>query len=171
MNHRYHSKTFIVPVLSLCIGFGLLWQQIEAAENSRITDGSLVTFSYQITVPGEEGLEISDVSRFIQGEKQLLPGLEQAVTGMKIGDEKQVELSAEEAFGPYEPGKKRIVPRAELPADAKEGDLFVDHRTGEQVTVDHLSDNAAVMDYNHPLAGKPIIVKFKILKVEDPAYY
>ena len=168
MSQQYNSKAFIIPVLSLCIGFGLLWQQVESAENSRIPNGSLVTVSYQITVPGEEGLEFRDVGKFIQGEHQLLPGLERAVTGMKRGDEKQVELSAEEAFGPYDSRKKRIVPRADLPAGAKEGDLLEDHRTGEQATVAHLSDNAAVMDYNHPLAGKPLIVKFKILKVDDP---
>ena len=171
MRDRYNNKTFIVPILSLCIGFGLLWQQVEAAENSRITDGSHVTVSYQITVPGEQGLEITDVAKFVQGEHQLLPGLEQAVTGMKSGDKKQVELSAEEAFGPYDSRKKRVVPRADLPAGAKEGDLLADDRTGELATVDHLSDKAAVMDYNHPLAGKPLIVKFKILKVDDPPYY
>lgn len=170
MNQRYNNNSFIVPVLCVCISVGLLWQQVEAAENSRITDGSLVTVAYQITVPGEQGLAISDVGKFVQGEHQLLPGLEQAVTGMKSGDEKQVELSVEEAFGPYDSSKKKIVPRADLPAGAKEGDLLEDHRTGEQATVANLSDNTAVMDYNHPLAGKPLIVKVKILKVDNPAY-
>ena len=31
-----------------------------------------------------------------------------------------------------------------------------------------LSDRSAVVDYNHPLAGKPVVVKIKILRVENP---
>lgn len=61
---------------------------------------------YRMTVSGEEGLEIRDVGRLGQGEHQLLPGLKQAVIGMKSGDEKQIGLSAEEAFDPYESRKK-----------------------------------------------------------------
>jgi FKBP-type peptidyl-prolyl cis-trans isomerase 2 len=34
--------------------------------------------------------------------------------------------------------------------------------------VSQLSDSTAVMDYNHPLAGKPLVVELKILKVENP---
>jgi FKBP-type peptidyl-prolyl cis-trans isomerase 2 len=34
--------------------------------------------------------------------------------------------------------------------------------------VAEVSDTSAVLDYNHPLAGKPLIVQLKILKVENP---
>ena len=131
-------------------------------------DGSNVTFFFQITVPGERGFEVRDVGKFVQGERQLLPASEQVVTGMKIGDEKRVELSAEEAFGPYDVSKKKTVPRGELPAETKEGDVLQDH-SGKQATVTQMSDTAAVMDYNHPLAGKTLIVKIKILRVDNPS--
>ena len=32
-----------------------------------------------------------------------------------------------------------------------------------------LSDRSAVIDYNHPLAGKPVVVKIKIMRVDDPS--
>ena len=35
-------------------------------------------------------------------------------------------------------------------------------------TVAEVSDTTAVLDYNHPLAGKPLVVQLKILKVENP---
>jgi len=39
---------------------------------------------------------------------------------------------------------------------------------GELATVEAVGDFMAVLDYNHPLAGKPLVVQLKILKVENP---
>jgi len=87
---------------------------------------------------------------------------------MTTGEEKSVALSAEEGFGPYDANKKKTVPRVNLPASTKEGDVLKD-RQGKQATVTQLSDNSAVMDYNHPLAGKPLRVQIRILRVENPS--
>ena len=172
MGESHQNTPAIVAVVTLLICLGALSQQSLAAgktaRSSQITDGSNVTFFFQITVPGERGFEVRDIGKFVQGEHQLLPSLERVVTGMKTGDEKKVELSADEAFGPYDVSKKKTVPREELPAETKEGDVLADH-SGKQATVTQLSDTAAVMDYNHPLAGKPLIVKIKILRVDDPS--
>lgn len=162
-----HTAT-IVAAAALLICVGLLPQEGPAAENPRIIDGSRVTLMYQITVPGEGGLEIQDVAQFVQGQHQLLPALERVVTGLKPGDEKRVDLSAEDGFGPYDESKKKTVGRWELPSGAKEGDVLED-RTGRSATVAELSDRSAVIDFNHPLAGKPLQVKLKILRVEDPS--
>ena len=173
MNERERSKPVIFAAVTLFTCLGLLSQQCLAAdkptENSRIVDGSSVTLSVQITVPGEQWFEVNNVEKFVQGQHQLPPALEQAVTGMKSGDEKQVELSEDEAFGPYDAKKKKTVPREELPAWAREGDRLQDFRTGQQVTVAQLSDSSAVVDYNHPLAGKPIVLKIKIVHVDNPS--
>jgi len=139
----------------------------KPAGNPRISEGSSVTLLLQITVPSEQGYEVNDIRKFVQGQHQLLPALERVVTGMKSGDEKKVELSVEEAFGPYDDNKKKAVPKGELPAGTKEGDVLEDP-TGKQATVAQLSDTSAVMDYNHPLAGNPLTVKLKILRVDDP---
>ena len=60
------------------------------------------------------------------------------------------------------------VPRKELPPGTKKGDVLED-RAGKSGTVSELSENSAVMDYNHPLAGKPLVVEMKILRVENPS--
>lgn len=170
MGKSYRNKsTIVVAVVTLLTCLGLLFsQQGLASEPPRITDGSNVTFFYQITIPGEGGMEFRDFGQFVQGQHQLLPALEREVTGMKTGEEKKVELSPEEGFGPYDTRKKKTVPKVELPAGTKEGDVLED-REGKQATVTQLSDNSAVMDYNHPLAGKPLKVKIKILRVENPS--
>jgi FKBP-type peptidyl-prolyl cis-trans isomerase 2 len=167
MGKSHRNKSVIVAVVTLLACLGLS-QQGLASEPPQIVDGSNVTFFYQITIPGEGGYELRDFGQFVQGKHQLLPALERQVTGLKTGDEKKVELSAEEGFGPYDAKKKKTVSKGDLPAGTKEGDVLED-REGKQATVTQLSDNSAVMDYNHPLAGKPLQVKIKILRVEDPS--
>ena len=133
-----------------------------------ITDGSKVTLLYQITVPGDERIEVRDLSQFIQGQHQMLPALEQAVSGMRRGEKTEVKLSEDQAFGAYDSKKKSIVPTKDLPAGIKTGDIVEDRRTGQQATVTQMSDTDAVMDYNHPLAGKPLLVTLTILDVDSP---
>ncbi|HKO30613.1 MAG TPA: FKBP-type peptidyl-prolyl cis-trans isomerase [Nitrospiraceae bacterium] len=149
-----------------CLGF--LWKDSAGAESSRIVDGSNVTYFYRITVPGESKFEVRKIGQFVQGRHQLPPTVERAVTGMKTGDEKKVDLSAGEAFGHYDTKKKKTVPTSDLPAGTKEGDVLTDH-AGREATVIQLSDRFAVMDYNHPLAGKPLRMKITILRVDDPS--
>jgi FKBP-type peptidyl-prolyl cis-trans isomerase 2 len=137
------------------------------AESSRIVEGSKVTLQYVATVPGSAGIDYGNVSEFIQGRHEIFPALEQEVVGMKPGEEKKVELSPEEGFGPHDDRKKMNIPKTLLPFGAKEGDI-VKNDVGDLATVAEVSDTSAVLDYNHPLAGKPLIVQLKILKVENP---
>ena len=137
------------------------------AESLRIVEGSKVTLQYVATVPGSTGIDYGNISEFIQGRHEIFPALEQEVVGMKPGEEKQVELSPEEGFGTHDEGKKMSVPRTLLPPGVKEGDV-VQNELGHFATVAEVSDGMALLDYNHPLAGKPLVVQVKILKVENP---
>jgi FKBP-type peptidyl-prolyl cis-trans isomerase 2 len=157
-----------IIVLNWLVCLGLLWKENAGAESSRITDGSNVTFFYQITVPGESRFEVRKIGQFVQGRHQLPPTVERAVTGMKTGDKKKVELSAEEGYGPYDAKKKTTVPRSDLPAGTKVGDILTDH-AGREATVIQLLEKFAVMDYNHPLAGMPLHMKITILRVDAPS--
>jgi FKBP-type peptidyl-prolyl cis-trans isomerase 2 len=139
----------------------------QEAESVRIVEGSKVTLQYVATVPGSTGIDYGNISEFIQGRHEIFPALEQEVVGMKPGDEKQVELSPAEGFGTHDEGKKMSVPKTLLPPGVKEGDV-VQNDLGDFATVAEISDRMAVLDYNHPLAGKPLVVQVKILKVENP---
>ena len=137
------------------------------AESSRVLEGSIVTFQYVATVPGSTGIDYGNVSEFIQGRHEIVSALEQEIVGMKPGEEKKVELSPEEGFGTYDAEKKIIVQNTLLPPGAKEG-AIVQNALGDFATVAELLDTTVVLDYNHPLAGKPVVVQLKILKVENP---
>jgi len=176
---RRHDLTKANLVLSLaCMtlfgGYGIGAKSSQTGscrspetESSRIVDGSKVTLQYVATVPGSTGIDYGNVSEFIQGRHEIFPALEQQVVGMKPGEEKQVELSPAEGFGPHDDGKKMNIPKTLLPFGTKAGDVLRNN-AGALATVAEVADTTAVLDYNHPLAGKPLVVQFKILKVENP---
>lgn len=58
-------------------------------------------------------------------------------------------------------------PKTLLPFGAQAGDVLRNDM-GELATVAEVADTTAVLDYNHPLAGKPLVVQLKSLKVENP---
>jgi FKBP-type peptidyl-prolyl cis-trans isomerase 2 len=175
---RRHDLSRAIIISLACMtpfgGYGLGAESLQGnssrsqvAESSQIVEGSKVTLQYVASVPGSPGTDYGNVSEFIQGRHEIFPALEQEVLGMKPGEEKKVELSPAEGFGPHDDRKKMNIPKTLLPFGAKEGDI-VKNDVGDLATVAEVSDTSAVLDYNHPLAGKPLIVQLKILKVENP---
>jgi FKBP-type peptidyl-prolyl cis-trans isomerase 2 len=167
MGPSHRNPLAVVAAISLLVWLGLLSRSTHAAGSARIIEGSNVTLLYQITVPGEGRYETPHFTEFIQGRHQLPHALERLVTGMKSGDKKSLVISGDIGFGPYDTNKRKIVPREELPSGVHEGDLLQD-KAGKSATVIQLSEGFAVMDYNHPLAGKYVVVKIMILRVDDP---
>jgi FKBP-type peptidyl-prolyl cis-trans isomerase 2 len=179
-NARQYTVTTmaLVGYLALSAPAGIAGQPAQQMEGSSgqntqgssvpITDGSKVTLLYQITVPGDDRIEVRDLSQFVQGQHQMLPALEKAVSGMRRGEKTEVKLSEDQAFGAYDSKKKTVVPTKELPSGVKTGDIIEDRRTGQQATITQMSDTDAVMDYNHPLAGKPLLVSLTIIDVDNP---
>jgi FKBP-type peptidyl-prolyl cis-trans isomerase 2 len=165
--HRDRVRLALLTLTAVFVSAGLLLHPDPASATSPIKEGSNVTLLYEITVP-DGGYTVKDIGQFVQGEHQILPALEREVTGMTVGDKKEVKLSVEDGFGPYDENKKKTIPKTELPAGTKQGDLLEDG-SGRPATVTEVSDSSAVLDYNHPLAGKPVVVELTILKVEDPS--
>ncbi len=105
------------------------------------------------------------------GERMIVKGLDNALVGKEIGKEYEVELPPEEAFGKYDPKKIVTYP---LSAFTKQG---VMPRSGEIISLGNtqgkilsVSSGRVKVDLNHPLSGKKVKYKFRILeKVEDPA--
>ena len=137
------------------------------AGSDQIVEGSKVTLQYVATAPGSTGVDYGNVTEFVQGRHEIIPALEREVVGMKPGEEKKVALSPEEGFGPHDDRKTLKIPKTLLPFGTKAGDV-VRNEAGELATVAEIADTLAVLDYNHPLAGKPLVVQLKILKVENP---
>ena len=63
MGSSHRNMAAIVALVTSLTCLGFLWKQSVGAEPPRIIDGSNVTFLYQITVPGEGGLELRDLGQ------------------------------------------------------------------------------------------------------------
>ena len=175
---RYPHKATNLVVILMCSAFSV-GQSLSAVsrfsatfsspgtEASPIVEGSKVTLEYQVTVPGEDEINYENVSEFVQGRHEIFRALERKVAGMRAGEEKQVELTAQEAFGPRDERKKMTIPKTDLPTDAQAGDV-VQNEEGSFATVAAVSGSEAVLDYNHPLAGRSLVVHLRIVKVMNP---
>ncbi len=142
---------------------------VVSAENEPIIqDGSVVLMEFTITVPESRLVIPKNVSQFTPGHHEMLPNLEKALTGMKKGDEKRVDLSSDDAFGPYDETKKGVISAESLPPDTKPGTILTTEE-GVPFVVTELSGPVASVDFNHPLAGKHLIIDVKILNVESPS--
>ncbi len=134
-------------------------------QSSPIGVGDKVTINFNLAVPETRFAMKDNVSEYVPGDNQLVPGLERQLMGMKAGEKKHVELAPEEGFGTYEPDKRMTVSRDRVPQDAKIGDVYKTQH-GQPFMVQELSDQKAVVDFNHPLAGKLVVFDVQVLKVE-----
>jgi peptidylprolyl isomerase len=108
--------------------------------------------------------------KFTVGEKNMLPGFENAVVGMKKGDKKKITLSPGEAYGPY---KKELVFGMERPSFPPEINLEIGKRLRVRkqdgkyavVTIKHFSEDNIVLDENDPLAGKTLTFKIELVEI------
>jgi len=140
---------------------------VQEGDDTAVQEGMVVLMEFTITVPESQLVIPKNVSQFTPGHNELLPNLEKAITGMKKGQEKRVDLSSEDAFGPYDESKKGIISTERLPPDTQPGTIFTTEE-GVPFVVTELAGPVASIDFNHPLAGKHLIIDVKILDVESP---
>ncbi len=107
----------------------------------------------------------------ILGEGRVVKGLEEALEKMNVGEEKEIEVEPKKAYGERDPSKVRMVSLREF---SRRG---ITPRVGEIVEINGLpavirsiTGGRVIVDFNHPLAGKTIIFKVKVLKkIDDEA--
>lgn len=108
---------------------------------------------------------------FVLGSGQVIPGFDDAVTGMAVGDEKTVTIPADRAYGPRREEMILDFPRAELPPgiDPQVGQhLQMQTPEGQafQVEVVSADANGLRLDANHPLAGKDLTFDIELVAAE-----
>ncbi len=159
------SAMFLAALMAMIVLGGPLQAQMGSPS---IEEGTTVTLEMTISVPNDHLIIPPHTSEYTHGAKQLIPGLEQALVGLHAGEKKRVELDADHAFGQYDATKKTTIPRAQLPQTITAGEITTTPE-GRPFTVVSLADDSAVIDFNHPLAGKQIVLDIVVLKVKPRA--
>lgn len=107
---------------------------------------------------------------FTVGKGQVIPGFEQAVDGMEIGDRVTVVIPADQAYGTRDERLVIQMDRSRLPQDL---DLELDDRLQVRrpdgkimnVTVTGITDSAVTLDGNHFLAGQDLTFEIELVAI------
>jgi len=135
---------------------------------------TVVTVKYTLKVKdGETPAELDRpyTARFLYGRDRVLPVLEQALSGRQQGEKLDLTIPASQAFGYYD--EKLVKP---IPLDAikhpellKEGEVYEDVRhngEGMRFMVRRVHDKYVEADFNHPAAGKDLMLQARIAEVK-----
>ena len=105
---------------------------------------------------------------FEAGVGMVVPGFDAGVIGMDVGEGKTITLKPEEAYGMPNEQAIQKVPKDKFPAEAKEGMMIgVPLPNGQQMPakITKIDDNEVTIDMNHPMAGKTLVFKIKIVEI------
>ena len=108
---------------------------------------------------------------FEVGSGQIIKGFDDAVEGMEMDQEKEINLKPEEAYGDHNPDLIKEIPRDKVPMDNVEVGMMLamQLQNGQQIPakVTEVTDSTVKVDLNHPLVGKNLNFKIKVVGVAE----
>lgn len=139
----------------------------------KIEDGCTVTIDYTMTLDNGELIDTTkdaDPLTYTHGEGEIIAGLEKIMLGMEKGEKLDVIVSAAEGFGESDPEALIEIPKSDLPPEALETgtELQGEGPEGQAITgrVVEVMENSAIVDFNHPLAGKTLHFSVTIVDLQ-----
>ena len=140
----------------------------------QVADKSVVSIHYTLTNSAGETLD-SSVGQaplaYLHGASNIVPGLENALVGKAVGDKLDVQVTAEEGYGPLREELVQKVPHEDFQGveDLQVGMQFMAQAPwGEQpVTVVKVEEDGVTLDGNHPLAGQDLTFAVEIVEIRD----
>ncbi|MBK8336096.1 MAG: FKBP-type peptidyl-prolyl cis-trans isomerase [Sterolibacteriaceae bacterium] len=134
---------------------------------------SLVTLHYRMALADDEELMTTfggSPATLKLGSGELAPALERCLAGLPVGERRVFELDAGQAFGAHNPQLLERVPLSAFPADVLPAEMSMIEFSGPDGAkyaglVRQVRDGAAMVDFNHPLAGKAIRFEVEVIGV------
>ena len=167
------ARFYLATMAALLLSTRLIGETAET--EAQIREGTQVALEY--TLSDEAGTVIESNKgkqpmSYIHGKSQIIPGLEKELSGMKVGEEKKIQVKPEDGYGPVNPDAFQEVPKDKLPPEAlKVGTMLMaqgPQGQGIPVRVHEIKDTTVIMDFNHPMAGKTLSFDVKISEIKTP---
>jgi FKBP-type peptidyl-prolyl cis-trans isomerase SlyD len=150
-------------------------QTAAPAPAPAVEAGSKVSIEYTLRDDAGKVLDSNEGRpplAYVQGQQQIVPGLERALSGMHAGEEKQVTVPPVDGYGDVDPAAVAEVPKDLVPADARVVGTELMARGPQGATrlvrVKEVREQTVVIDLNHPLAGKTLYFSIKVVGIEPP---
>ena len=160
------KKKAINIILGLLVTVLIISLVIFLGGNVAVKEGDKVKVDYTGTFENGTVFDTSEGRRpleFTVGSGQVVKGFDEAVIGMEKWEEKEITLQPSEAYGDPNPLLIKKLPKEQLPKDAEVGSILTLSLSNSQqipAKVTEIKDEEVILDLNHPLAGK--VLKFKI---------
>ena len=140
----------------------------------QIAKDRVVTLAYTLKDNDDNIIDQSEDGSFcyLHGASNIIPGLENALTGKVSGEELSVSIPPEEAYGVRDAEREQEVPRSMLPPE-KEIEVGMQFHAQSpdghaiMVIITRVEDETISVDGNHPLAGVHLNFDVKVMDIRD----
>jgi FKBP-type peptidyl-prolyl cis-trans isomerase SlyD len=141
----------------------------------KIAKGCVVDLDYSLHLGDGELVDRSEPGEplsYLHGEGQIVPGLESALEGLAVGDQRKVVVDPAGGYGEHDARGVQKVPKEAFPPgfDPKPGmELTASGPNGDEVpfVVQKIEADHVVIDLNHPLAGKTLHFDVTVREVRE----
>ena len=140
-----------------------------------IAKNKVVSLSYCLKDTQGEELDRADADdpmKYLHGGGTIVPGLENGLNGLKVGEKKEVIVKPGDGYGDILSDLKMKVERKMFPADQKIAigmQFMAELGDGRKhpFTVVEMKDDNINIDGNHPLAGQTLHFSVEVIKIRD----
>lgn len=135
-----------------------------------IKEGNKVKVHYTGKLESNEVFDTSknkDPLQFTVGEGQLIPGFENGVIGLKVGDKKTINIDVNQAYGEVRKDLLNEVSKDKMPEGVTKGQILQAQTPNGlmSVKIHEIKEDTVIIDANHPLAGKKLIFDLEVIEV------
>lgn len=173
MMKLYKLKQWFTFGFIFCVLIGAVAVTAESQELV-VSSGKEVSFEYTLKLEDESVVDSNTGSEpltFVQGSHSLLPILEDALEGMKIGESKQFTVKPEDGYGLVDENAVLEIEKEQIPqGELKIGLVLQGQNANGQIVhtrVKEIKEKTVLLDFNHPLAGKTLYFDIKILDIQE----
>jgi FKBP-type peptidyl-prolyl cis-trans isomerase SlyD len=171
---RQHMSAAWVCGVFLAAWLSTLALQAHAQElPGSVAEGTQVSIEYTLKLDDQNVFDTNvgaEPLTYVQGSRQIVPGLEKALVGMKVGESKQVTVKPEEGYGTIRQEAFMEIEKEKIPEEARKVGAQIQGRAGNgqmvRARVAEIKDATVLLDFNHPLAGKTLHFDVKVVNIQ-----
>jgi FKBP-type peptidyl-prolyl cis-trans isomerase 2 len=160
----------IIGLIGLALSLLLM---IGCSAEKVVESGDTVKVHYTGTLEDGSVFDSSegrDPLEFEVGTGSLIPGFENGVYGMKVGEKKTIDIPVDQAYGQRHEELVGKIPRSQFPPDMTleiGQTLQIPQPDGRAMNavVAEMDDSTVTLDGNHPLAGKNLKFEIEIVEI------
>jgi FKBP-type peptidyl-prolyl cis-trans isomerase 2 len=175
---KKRNGTKVTPKIALSIALvvavlAIAYVAFSGASTTVVQNGDIVEVNYTGSFTNGTIFDASSYHggpfNFTVGANQVIQGFDQAVIGMSVGQEKNVTIPVNEAYGPVNRALFIQIPTNVLRGDLNAAPVVgmgIKNSAGEQGVITAVNSTNVTVDFNSPLAGKVLVFRITIVGIK-----